>query len=113
MSDCLSLLVSARGRLTFSTGFNTNLPVILRGKTVVPVSDKPSGPVIFLIYSRLAGKLKRMPGGVVIREPSPSGTNCPAGVNLGAALGSDPSPGYGDASAKERHAVDTSSRSGS
>lgn len=108
--------ITAQGRLQFPNGFNTNLPVVLQGKTEISVSGKPSGPVILngpvsgaggltlkrgrvvlgcaasytgvtiikagaiLVYSRLAGELRKMPGGVVIREPDPSGTNCPAGA---------------------------------
>jgi hypothetical protein len=143
VSAYLSPQISAQGRLQVLNGFDTNLPVILQGKTAVSVSGKPSGTATFngpvsgtggltvkkgtvvlacdasypgvtvvnsgaiLIYSRLAGKLKRMPGGVVIRVPSPSGTNCPAGVNWGAAHGNDPSPGYRDSPGTARHTMDT------
>lgn len=88
--------------------------IVKKGRVMLACDASYTGVTVVnsgavLMYSRLAGKLKKMPGGVVIREPNPSGTNCPAGVNLGAAHGSDP----GDSPAKERHAMDTSSGSGS
>ncbi|QXP87248.1 hypothetical protein [Methylococcus capsulatus] len=117
VSARLSPQISAQGQLPFPNGFNTNLPVVLQGKTEISVPGKPPGAVVFngpvsgsgglivkkgkvvlacdasytgttvvdsgaiLVYSRLAGKLKRRPGGVVIQEPDPSGTNCPAGTD--------------------------------
>jgi len=117
VSARLSPQISAQGQLPFPNGFNTNLPVVLQGKTEISVAGKPPGAVVFngpvsgsgglivrkgkvvlacdashtgttvvdsgaiLVYSRLAGKLKRRPGGVVIQEPDPSGTNCPAGTD--------------------------------
>jgi hypothetical protein len=119
VSAYLSPMISAEGQLRVSNGFNTNLPIVLQGKTEISVLGKPSQPIIFngpvsgtgglivrkgkvllgcdatytgvtvvnpgaiFVYSRLAGKLKRMPGGVVIREPRPSGTNCRSDINFG------------------------------